>query len=148
MEVLLGLGWLHPVETVDVFRSNMLAQIDLAVEAANLERFRNNFAGVTTVRFPRPIRMLCRPEVLVETFEEGKLISEFVNNAVDPKLRQNIASLGMDTYLKMMIEVRGGRYTLRMLLLLVVLCCGTVVSHGLGSHRSLGLVHSRGPSPW
>ena len=106
LEVILGLGWLHPVETVDVFRANMLAQIDLAVEATNLERFRANFAGVTTVRFPRPLRMLCRPEVLVETFEEGKHVSDCVNAMVDPKLRRSIASLGMDTYLKMMIEVR------------------------------------------
>lgn len=145
MEVLLGLGWLHPVETVDVFRSNMLAQIDLAVEAANLERFRNNFAGVTTVRFPRPIRMLCRPEVLVETYEEGKLISEFVNNAVDPKLRQNIASLGMDTYLKMMIEVRRSCFNALQQGHCWILCY--YASHALESHCSLGLVHSRGPPP-
>ena len=105
MERLLGLGWLHPVETVDVFTGNMLAQIDLAVEAANLERFRANFAGVHTVRFPKPLRLLCRPEVLVETFEQGIHINEYVDKDVDPKLRRNIAALGMDTYLKMMIEV-------------------------------------------
>jgi hypothetical protein len=49
-----------------------LAQIDLRVEAENLQRFQRNFGGADmAVRFPTPLLPMCAPAVLVETYEDG-----------------------------------------------------------------------------
>ena len=58
------------------FRKFMTRQLDLRVEARNLERFGHNFAKSESVRFPKPIRRFCREHVLVETFEAGRPVAD------------------------------------------------------------------------
>jgi hypothetical protein len=52
--------------------------VDLALEARHLWQFNYNFRRSRHVRFPFPIYPLVAPEVLVETFEEGEGISNYV----------------------------------------------------------------------
>ena len=56
----------------------MLLQVDLALEAKNLWEFNYNVRFNPDVRFPFPIYPLVASEVLVETFEEGDCISNYV----------------------------------------------------------------------
>ena len=58
------------------FRKFMTAQLDLRVEARNLDRFAQNFEGWKSVRFPRPLIQFCHEHVLVETYEDGKSVKE------------------------------------------------------------------------
>lgn len=56
-----------------------LTQVDLSLEAKNLWAFNFNFRFNPDVRFPFPIYPLVAPAVLVETFEEGHSIAEYVD---------------------------------------------------------------------
>ncbi len=55
------------------FEGLMRMQLDMGVEAANLRRLRQNFAGHPQVAFPEPL--LVHEDVLVEEFIQGKPIS-------------------------------------------------------------------------
>ena len=52
--------------------------MDLVREATHLHAFNYNFRGLASVSFPVPLYPLVGPGVLVETFEEGRHVSEFV----------------------------------------------------------------------
>ena len=57
----------------DEFTSMLLRQLDLRMEAANLDRFHRNFAvdsGEPLVLFPRPIDGYASPRVLVKTIAD------------------------------------------------------------------------------
>ena len=56
----------------------MALQVDFSLEARNLRAFAKNFRHNPNVCFPNPIEPLVAPEVLVETFEEGRSIAEYV----------------------------------------------------------------------
>ena len=59
--------------TVDQFRDSMLPQLDLRVEAHNLQRFRRDFDGATQIAFSELfLGLTTRREVLVERFVEGE----------------------------------------------------------------------------
>jgi aarF domain-containing kinase len=91
--------------SIDAFRGRMLAQIDLRVEAENLQRFQRNFSGAdTAVRFPTPLLPLCAPAVLVETFEDGLLFSDFLATNPPVALRKRLASIGCAAFLKMILQ--------------------------------------------
>lgn len=73
-----GMRYLALPEAVDSFADFMLAQLDLQAEAANLERFIDDFANEPETRriaFPQPVPGLVSKSVLVETFIEGEPIS-------------------------------------------------------------------------
>jgi aarF domain-containing kinase len=55
-------------------------QIDLRVEANNLQRFIHNFRDMRDITFPSPVRPLVHPEVLVETFEPGVSILQLLDD--------------------------------------------------------------------
>ena len=46
-----------------------VAQIDLRIEANNLDTFVENFNDVSFIRFPLPLRPFVSRDVLVETYE-------------------------------------------------------------------------------
>lgn len=94
-----SLRWLALEESASEFARTVHAQLDLSCEAANLQRFRANFAGVQGVTFPEPIAPWIAPAVLVESFEPGQPIRDFVA-ARDP-LNPKIARRGLDVLLKM-----------------------------------------------
>ncbi|CAD7925833.1 unnamed protein product [Amoebophrya sp. A120] len=58
------------------FRAHMGDQLDFDLEAANLRQFRSNFEGWGNVSFPKA--SVSTPEVLIESFEPGASISQFI----------------------------------------------------------------------
>lgn len=70
-----GLQWLRLEDSVQQFAVFMMAQVDLAREAAQLSRFNFNFRRWRSISFPRPLYPLVHPEVLVETFESGQSVA-------------------------------------------------------------------------
>ena len=110
-----NISWLEPLQlenTVGQFGVHMLSQVDLGVEAENLNRFRKSFLLMPAVSFPTPITSLSAEDVLVETFESGTTISSYL---VSPEVAEKIgfecseqnktlAALGVQTLLKMLID--------------------------------------------
>ncbi|KAK9817109.1 hypothetical protein WJX72_009682 [[Myrmecia] bisecta] len=97
-----GLADLRLEDSVAQFGAPLKEQLDLQQEARHLDRFNRNFRKWRHLSFPKPIHPLVAPDVLVETFEEGRLISNYVNN---PGHRHSaaLANLGLDCYLKMLL---------------------------------------------
>ena len=99
--------WMSLVEATDKFAESMREQLDLVTEAYNLVRFQHNFEHFPKVRFPTPIFPLCSERVLVESFEKGEKVSEYIhpdssariNNS--PEFAKKLATLGFSTFLKM-----------------------------------------------
>ena len=60
------------------FGVHMLQQVDLTLEASNLQKFEKAFSLWGDVSFPVPVGNLATEEVLVETFEDGVSISTFL----------------------------------------------------------------------
>ncbi|NP_001229590.1 aarF domain containing kinase 2-like [Strongylocentrotus purpuratus] len=100
-----GLHWLSPVDLVDEFESLMKNQINLKLEAENLERFHQNFSKVPHVRIPQPVWPFVTNEILVETFESGQSISAFIScdpdNPDEKGIKKILAQMGVDVILKM-----------------------------------------------
>ncbi|XP_071951367.1 uncharacterized aarF domain-containing protein kinase 2-like [Antedon mediterranea] len=97
-----GLKWLSLPECVKEFEQLMKQQIDLRIEARNLERFCENFSDISCVKFPHPIRPYVRRDVMIMTYEEGEVISKFVTSADAPEgLKEHLAQLGIQSLLKM-----------------------------------------------
>ncbi|XP_022086453.1 uncharacterized aarF domain-containing protein kinase 2-like [Acanthaster planci] len=101
-----GLRWLSLPECVQDFEVLMKNQIDLRIEANNLDIFVENFSDISCVRFPRPLRPFVSRDVLVETYEEGDYISTFISNDDDGEdipdgLRERLAAMGIEALLKM-----------------------------------------------
>ena len=84
------------------FGAPLHEQLDLVIEAEHLERFRHNFRLWRQVRFPRPLWPLVRETVLVETFEQGAVVSTYVKEITPYNTR--IADVGLRTYLQMILK--------------------------------------------
>jgi len=97
---LLNLKFLSLVDSVQQFRDIMLPQLDLSLEARNLDRFNQDFSGDKQVSFPRPLHGLTTNKVLTESFLHGRPIMDFAADA-DEKTRKDLAFLGLETSLKM-----------------------------------------------
>lgn len=90
-------------ESVMQFGAPLREQLDLVTEAAHLDAFSRNFRHWSGVSFPQPADApLVSSEVLVETFEEGELISKYVGT--EWKYNRKLADLGMHCYLKMLLK--------------------------------------------
>ncbi|XP_015672732.1 uncharacterized aarF domain-containing protein kinase 2 [Protobothrops mucrosquamatus] len=101
LELFPGIRWLSVTEIVEEFEKLMIQQVDLRYEAKNLEHFHLNFQGTDYVRFPLPLHPFVTKNILVETFEESKPISQYLHIDTKMELRQKIAKMGMDMLLKM-----------------------------------------------
>ncbi|XP_076332459.1 putative aarF domain-containing protein kinase 2 isoform X3 [Tachypleus tridentatus] len=97
------LQWLSFTECLQEFSLYMISQIDLQHEANILEKFNENFKDSSAVYFPRPIRPFVSRDILVETWEEGQPISDFIcsSSTVADGLKEELAKLGVETLLKM-----------------------------------------------
>ncbi|EOD35501.1 putative ubiquinone biosynthesis protein [Emiliania huxleyi CCMP1516] len=75
-----GLRWLALPQMVDEFAAFMRSQLDLRLEARNLDAFRANFAVDPRVEVPRPLREegLVARRVLVETLLPGQTLSSLL----------------------------------------------------------------------
>ncbi len=100
----LNLDYLSMKDSVDQFRDIMLPQLDLRVEAHNLQRFRRDFDGESQIAFPEPLVELTSREVLVEKFVEGEPMLNFVlkeDETHSKKDREELARIGLETVMKM-----------------------------------------------
>ncbi len=71
-----GLSDLRLEESIRQFGGPLKEQLDLAVEASHLSRFKHNFRLWPNVSFPTPLYPYVSSDVLVESFENGALISK------------------------------------------------------------------------
>lgn len=100
--------WLSLPDEVMAFSDMMTQQLDLRVEATNLDRFRENFKDrPRTVTFPRPIRLgpnqvAANKEVLIEEYEDALPLKYFLRNGGGP-YDEKIANLGLDAFLEMLL---------------------------------------------
>jgi len=89
-------------ESLMQFGAPMREQIDLRSEAKHLESFAKNFKWWwARVRFPLASSMVSE-DVLVESFETGDHISEYLDK--ESTHNASLANLGLKTYLKMLIH--------------------------------------------
>ncbi|XP_069173486.1 uncharacterized aarF domain-containing protein kinase 2 isoform X2 [Procambarus clarkii] len=96
--------WLSLPQCVDEFAEVMEAQINLSIEAENLEKFSENFAGVPFIKFPRPLRPYVTRKVLVETYEDGEPMINIIRSTEEEtseELKKRLAEIGVDALLKM-----------------------------------------------
>lgn len=156
-----GLHWLNLSQCVNEFATVMKKQIDLSIEAQNLEAFGRNFEDVPSVRFPVPIRPFVSEHVLVETFEEGEPMLKFTQAAasmnISQRIRERLADIGIETVFKMVFAdnfVHGDLHPGNLLVQnaaddsglppkLVVLDCGIAASlHGADLNKMLGVFNA------
>lgn len=69
------------------FDAVIQAQIDFTREAFNLQRFAKNFKGERRIRFPKVSSRFVTPEVLVETWESGEIISNIMEDFDNAKAK-------------------------------------------------------------
>lgn len=98
------LKWLRLDESVQQFAVFMLSQVDLAREAAQLSRFIYNFRKWRDVSFPKPLYPLVHPAVLVETYEKGESVAQYVDeNEGNERIKSALAHIGTHALLKMLL---------------------------------------------
>lgn len=102
-KVIPSLRWVNLTNCVEEFSVAMVQQMDMIHEAKCLKRFHKDFSSVTSIRIPVPIKSLVSRNILVESYEDGQPISEFLPDSTDiPKgLRQKLAQIGIDALLQM-----------------------------------------------
>ncbi|XP_041072097.1 uncharacterized aarF domain-containing protein kinase 2 isoform X2 [Carcharodon carcharias] len=101
LNLLPGLKWLSLTEVLGEFEKLMTQLIDLRYEAKNMERFRENFQDMESVKFPIPLRPFVTRTILVETFEESEPISMYLTKDLPNMLKQRLARVGLEMLLKM-----------------------------------------------
>ncbi|XP_042477447.1 probable serine/threonine-protein kinase abkC isoform X1 [Macadamia integrifolia] len=98
------LKWLRLDESVQQFAVFMMSQVDLAREAAHLNRFIYNFRSWKDVSFPKPLYPLVHPAVLVETYEQGQSISYYVDELEgNNRIKSALSHIGSHALLKMLL---------------------------------------------
>jgi aarF domain-containing kinase len=102
------LRWLNLTDNIKVFSKSMQAQTDLKVEGENLKLFQANFSAFQeTIRFPEPHSEKSTSQVLIESFEHGTNIEEYLEDTehikFSPELKKQIAQYGINMFLKMML---------------------------------------------
>ncbi|KAH9835937.1 ABC1 family-domain-containing protein [Rhodofomes roseus] len=98
-----GMQWLSLPEEVAVFGQMMYGQLDLRIEANNLEVFEKNFATrKLPVTFPRPLTKWSTKDVLVEEFQNALPLELFMKNG-GGAYNDLLAEVGLDTFLNMLL---------------------------------------------
>lgn len=133
--------YMAPKKSATTFCSCMNDQLDFEKEAMNLVRFRDNFKSDDQFVFPRPYLNLTTKNMLVESFEEGELLSDML---VHPEsINKEIAHLGILGFLHMMLvdnflhaDLHPGNILVRQ-----SVPCKVPLSKSV-THRTLGLRQS------
>lgn len=73
--------WISLPEEVKVFGEMMRDQLDLRVEARNLQRFNEQFGDSNQVKFPHPVLAFTTKDMLIEEFENGIPLNVFLEQA-------------------------------------------------------------------
>ena len=101
LELLPKVKWLNPSGMLDEFSGLLLSQLDLSLEATNLESFRRHFPPETApVHFPEPMRPYVSEAVLVESFVDGVPFLQWGATA-GADARQRVCTEGVDAVIKM-----------------------------------------------
>lgn len=90
-------------ESLKQFAAPLREQVDLSREAYNLHEFNYNFRSEDRVTFPIPVYPLVASNVLVETYEDGNHISEYVERGAGAPFNSDLACIGARTMLHMFI---------------------------------------------
>jgi ubiquinone biosynthesis protein len=98
LQALPTLRLLAPVNAVRQFCAAINRQLDFGIEAANNERFRENFQNEPAVVFPALVRRLCSMRVLTMELLEGVRETELDGAGIDPRA---VAALGIRAFCKM-----------------------------------------------
>ncbi|XP_027908719.1 probable serine/threonine-protein kinase abkC isoform X1 [Vigna unguiculata] len=99
-----NLKWLRLDESIQQFAVFMMSQVDLSREAAHLSRFIYNFRRWKDVSFPLPLYPLVHPSVLVETFEQGESVLNYVDHLEGHEhFKSALAHIGTHALLKMLL---------------------------------------------
>ena len=98
-----GLAHLRLEDSLRQFAAPLREQVDFTLEALHLWQFAYNFRSSHNVHFPFPIYPLVSPEVLVETYEEGALVSEYVAKGDSGPFSKQLATMGCSAFLQMML---------------------------------------------
>jgi aarF domain-containing kinase len=99
-------------DSVEQFASLMQDQLDMRTEARNLDRFNELFKDHQHIFFPVPVPGWVSENVLVESFEEGPPVSDFLSfppAQPHPKVgtdadRLQLAQLGLEAVMRMVFE--------------------------------------------
>ncbi|KAG5925468.1 hypothetical protein E4U53_003294 [Claviceps sorghi] len=94
--------WLSLPDEVGQFGEMMKLQLDLRIEAANLETFRRNFKDRSTASFPYPYTDFTTRNVLIEEFAQGIPLACFLENG-GGVFQHDIANEGLDAFLRMLL---------------------------------------------
>lgn len=98
-------------EMVDEFAGLLQKQLDMKAEASALVRFSNNFCDPKwkpAIAFPAPLHKLVSEDVLIETYEPGVSVTQFMLGAPQ-EVKSQIADMCIRMILKM---VSGTIYTI------------------------------------
>lgn len=92
--------WLSLPDEVDQFALMMRLQLDMRIEAHNLDKFRKNFAKMNDIKFPAP--WFSSRKILIEERIEGVGMDRILKLKRNPMSKQ-ISDKIVDSFLKMMI---------------------------------------------
>jgi ubiquinone biosynthesis protein len=92
----------RPVVVVDQLRRSLLAETDFTLEAANLSRFRNNFAEEPDIVIPKPYLEYTTQRVLTMTRVDGVPLSSVIGD-MGPN-GETFVRRGADVYVEMIFR--------------------------------------------
>lgn len=96
--------WLNCPGMVEEFNGLLSEQLDLRVEANNLEQFRVNFKGDETVTFPE-LMMPAKANVMVMEFIDGDNLKDFLAKHVDKvDVKNRVCDNGIRVICKMIFD--------------------------------------------
>ncbi|KAG0305787.1 hypothetical protein BGZ98_003578 [Dissophora globulifera] len=102
INIIPGMRWISLPDQVAMFGQMMQEQLDLRIEAKNLESFQRNFRERYTVTFPAPLTEFATKEMLIEEFVDALPLKTYLNNGAGP-FDIKIADIGLDGFLRMLI---------------------------------------------
>ncbi|KAF9154201.1 hypothetical protein BG015_001575 [Linnemannia schmuckeri] len=94
--------WIALPDQVAMFGEMMQEQLDLRIEAKNLEIFQRNFRDRYTVTFPTALKQFATREMLIEEFVDALPLKTILQKGAGP-FDSKIADIGLDGFLRMLI---------------------------------------------
>ncbi|CAI5966593.1 unnamed protein product [Closterium sp. NIES-65] len=100
-----GLKWIRLQDSLEQFSHTMREQADLRVEAYHAHRLYTDFYPVRErVVIAQVLPHLVSEGVIVESFERGEPLHRFLHSKENSSLNTQIAAVGVDAYLKMLLQ--------------------------------------------
>lgn len=105
INVIPTMEWLSLPDEVEQFSVLMRLQLDLRIEALNLEKFRHNFRKRLDIHFPKPFLNFSTRDVLVEDYIQAIPMARMLSlkDNFGKNLSKEISDKGLDSFLQMLI---------------------------------------------